>query len=186
MSIKILGTVDKLVAKDGRVIQQAGDVDGVISSFYDLSGRPSLFLDGTQGRLGNVGVKTASPNEALTVVGNVSAVGTVYASFIHATCRINALSSSYTITFDDINTIITINSSSATTLYIPANSAVPLPVGTKIDVIQLGTAQITVDGNGYDLSSSTGYKKTASQHSVISLYKINGNEWILSGDLSKN
>ena len=186
MSIKILGTVDKLVTKDERVIQQAGDTDGVVASFYDLSGNPSLFLDGTQARLGNVGVKTATPNEALTVVGNISSTGTVYANDIHAPCRINALSSSYTITFDDVNTIITINSSSATTLSIPANSAVPLPVGTKLDVIQLGTGQITVNGNGYDLSSSTGYKKTANQHSVISLYKINANEWILGGDLSKN
>lgn len=75
MSIKILGTVDKVVTKDGRIIQQAGDTDGVIASFYDLSGRPSLFLDGTQARLGNVGVKTATPNEALTVTGNISATG---------------------------------------------------------------------------------------------------------------
>jgi hypothetical protein len=78
MSIKILGTVDKLVTKDGRIVQQAGDTDGVVASFYDLSGRPSLFLDGTQARLGNVGVKTATPNQALTVVGNVSSDGYHY------------------------------------------------------------------------------------------------------------
>ena len=295
MSIKILGTVDKLVTKDERVIQQAGDTDGVIASFYDLSGNPSLFLDGTQTRLGNVGVKTATPNEALTVVGNVSsdgyyyglgvkgagggdlelkagefpwtlkwstgnlevatskgliggsyganqvmfpnggglqlnslrdggtfvqtgsagdvqktwaftndgaltlptsgtivgitdlsASGTVYASEIHAPRRLNVQTSSYTLTVHDLNTIITINSSGATTLFIPANSAVPLPIGTKLDIIQLGTGQITVDGNGYDVSSSTGYMKTANQHAVISLYKINANEWILGGDLAKN
>lgn len=83
MSIKILGTVDKLVAKDGRVVQQAGDTDGVLASYYDLSGRPSLFLDGTQARLGNVGVKTATPNQALTVVGSISATGNLTVSTLY-------------------------------------------------------------------------------------------------------
>ena len=186
MSLNIFAPIKKIQGEDSRIIQSPEDVDGVIASFYDLSGNPSVFMSGSSATLGNVGIKTATPGEALTVVGNVSSTGTVYANDIHAPCRINALSSSYTITFDDVNTIITINSSSATTLSIPANSAVPLPIGTKLDVIQLGTGQITVNGNGYDLSSSTGYKKTANQHSVISLYKINANEWILGGDLSKN
>ena len=294
MSLKFYSNIEKLNADDVRVRQLSGDTDGIIAAYYDLSGNPSLFMSGASATLGNVGIKTEVPGEALTINGNVSAgggyygegignvngdfqliagehtwyvrgasgnievpvnkgiqggsyagnqvmfptgfglqlnslrdgttyiqtgsagdvnktwafsndgaltlptsgtivgitnlsaSGTVYASDIHAPCRINARTSSYTITLDDVNTIITINSSSATTLYIPANSAVPLPVGTKLDVIQLGTGQITVDGNGYDLSSSTGYMKTAYQHSVISLYKINANEWILGGDLSKN
>jgi hypothetical protein len=78
MSIKILGVVDHLVSNDERVVQLSGDNDGVIASFYDKTNNPSLFLDGTSARLGNVGVKTAAPNEALTVVGNTSASGIVY------------------------------------------------------------------------------------------------------------
>jgi hypothetical protein len=186
MSIKIFSTVEKLNADDVRVRQLSGDTDGIIAAYYDKEGDASLYMSGASATLGYVGIKTETPNEALTVAGNVSANGTVYANDIHAPCRIYPLTASYTITYEDVNTIITIDSSSATTLSIPANSAVPLPVGTKIDVIQLGTGQITVDGNGYDLSSSTGYMKTADQHSVITLYKINDNEWILGGDLSKN
>jgi hypothetical protein len=186
MSLNIFAPIKKIQGEDSRIIQSPEDVDGVIASFYDLSGNPSVFMSGASATLGNVGIKTDTPGEALTINGNVSASGTVYASEIHAPCRVNNQTSSYTITFDDVNTIITINSSSATTLSIPANSAVPLPIGSKIDIIQLGTGQITVDGNGYDLSSSTGYMKTAQQHSVISLYKINSNEWILGGDLAKN
>jgi hypothetical protein len=186
MSIQFFSTIEKVKADDVRVHQLSGDTDGIIAAYYDLSGNPSVFMSGASATLGNVGIKTDTPGEALTINGGVSASGTVYASEIHVPCRINNQTSSYTITFDDINTIITINSSSATTLHIPANSAVPLPIGTKIDVIQLGTGQITVDSNGYDLSSSTGYMKTANQHSVISLYKINSNEWILGGDLSKH
>lgn len=293
MSLKFYSNVEKLNADDVRVHQQSGDTDGIIAAYYDLSGNPSLFMSGASATLGNVGIKTEVPGEALTISGNVSAdgyyygwgarsagdlelkagefpwtlkwstgnlevatskgliggsyganqvmfpnggglqlnslrdggtfvqtgsagdvqktwaftndgaltlptsgtivgitnlsaSGTVYASEIHAPRRLNVQTSSYTLTVHDLNTIITINSSGATTLFIPANSAVPLPIGSKLDVIQLGTGQITVDGNGYDVSSSTGYMKTANQHSVISLYKINANEWILGGDLAKN
>lgn len=77
MSIKILGVVDRLVSNDGRVVQLSGDNDGIIASFYDKTNNPSLFLDGTSARLGNVGIKTNSPNEALTVVGNISATGLI-------------------------------------------------------------------------------------------------------------
>jgi hypothetical protein len=80
MSLKIYSTLEKVTAKDERIIQQAGDTDGVIASFYDLSGNPSLFLDGTLAHLGNVGIKTATPNEALTVVGNVSTTENYYGS----------------------------------------------------------------------------------------------------------
>jgi hypothetical protein len=83
MSVKILGVVDKLVSNDERVVQLSGDTDGVIASFYDKNNNPSLFMDGTSGRLGNVGIKTATPNEALTINGNVSATGNLTASTLY-------------------------------------------------------------------------------------------------------
>jgi hypothetical protein len=83
MSIKILGAVDKLISNDERVIQLSGDMDGIIASFYDKNNNPSLFLDGTSARLGNVGIKTNVPNEALTVVGNISATGNLNASTLY-------------------------------------------------------------------------------------------------------
>jgi len=83
MSLKIYSTVDKLVAKDQRIVQQAGDTDGVIASFYDLSGNPSLFMNGSLTGLGNVGIKTTTPNEALTVIGNVSSNGHFYGDGSH-------------------------------------------------------------------------------------------------------
>jgi len=83
MSVKILGVVDKLVSNDERVVQLSGDTDGIIASFYDKNNNPSLFMDGTSGRLGNVGIKTATPNEALTINGNVSATGNLTASTLY-------------------------------------------------------------------------------------------------------
>jgi hypothetical protein len=128
MSIKILGTVDKLVAKDGRVIQQAGDTDGVLASYYDLSGRPSLFLDGTQARLGNVGVKTASPNEALTVVGNMSASGNLTVTTLYGNGPDLYVGSSLVPTtsafyIGDINNPVTGIYLAAATLYLASTTA---------------------------------------------------------------
>lgn len=95
MSIKILGSVDKLVSNDERVIQLSGDTDGVIASFYDKDNNPSLFMDGTSARLGNVGIKTATPNEALTVTGNISATGFLHQ---HANFCVLALTANQTLT----------------------------------------------------------------------------------------
>ena len=186
MSIKLFSNVEKLNADDVRVHQLSGDADGILAAYYDKNNNVSLYMSGASATLGNVGIKTDSPGEALTVVGNISTSGTIYAEDIHIPMTVVDKTSTYTLALSDMNSIITLSAASETTLFIPANSAVPLPIGATVTVIQLGSGQVVVDGNGYDLSSSTGYMKTAEQHSVITLYKINANEWILAGDLSKN
>ena len=186
MSLKIFSNVEKLNADDVRVHQLSGDTDGILAAYYDKNNNVSLYMSGASATLGNVGVKTSSPEEALTVVGNISASGTIYASDAHIPMTVTNKTSTYTLALSDMNSVVTLSAASETTLSIPANSAVSLPIGSTVTVVQLGSGQIVVDGNGYDLSSSTGHMKTASQHSVITLYKINANEWVLAGDLSKN
>ena len=52
---------------------------GDIASFYDLDqGVEVLHVGGSNGSFPNVGIKTNSPNESLTVVGNISASGNIY------------------------------------------------------------------------------------------------------------
>ena len=78
MPVKIYGLIDKVQAQDQRVNQQSTDQDGILASFYDLSGNPSLFMSGASANLGNVGIKNNTPNEALTVTGNISATGLLH------------------------------------------------------------------------------------------------------------
>jgi hypothetical protein len=78
MGIEVYGIINKVQAHDHRVTQQQGDSDGIIASYYDLSGNPSVFMSGISSSLGYVGIKTNTPNEALTVNGNISATGFVY------------------------------------------------------------------------------------------------------------
>lgn len=78
MSLKIFSNVEKLNADDVRVHQLSSDTDGIIAAYYDLSGNPSVFMSGASANLGFVGIKTDTPNEALTINGNVSASGGYY------------------------------------------------------------------------------------------------------------
>jgi hypothetical protein len=57
------------------VVNQTGDQ--AIAAFYD-DGAVALYVDGSNARAGNVGVGTATPNEKLTVFGNISASGNIY------------------------------------------------------------------------------------------------------------
>ena len=83
MSLKLYSNVEKLNADDVRVHQLSGDTDGIIAAYYDKTGNVSLFMSGSAQNLGNIGIKTETPNEALTVVGNISATGGIYSSTLN-------------------------------------------------------------------------------------------------------
>lgn len=60
------------------VVKQEGDQ--AVAAFYDHENGIGLWVDGDASRPGYVGIKTNTPNEALTVVGNISASGQVFGS----------------------------------------------------------------------------------------------------------
>ena len=59
------------------VVNQTGEQ--AIAAFYDDS-NIALYIDGKTGTAGNVGIGTETPNVKLTVVGDISASGTIYGS----------------------------------------------------------------------------------------------------------
>ena len=59
------------------VVNQTGEE--AIASFYD-DNNIALYIDGKTGTAGYVGIGTVTPNEALTVVGNISASGIIFGS----------------------------------------------------------------------------------------------------------
>lgn len=62
----------------GLVVRQEGNQ--AVAAFYDHEGGIGLWIDGDVARPGYVGVRTITPNEELTVVGDISATGKVYSS----------------------------------------------------------------------------------------------------------
>ncbi|PLS81700.1 hypothetical protein CYG49_01510 [Candidatus Saccharibacteria bacterium] len=91
---------------------------------------------------------------------------------------------SYTLAAGDTGTIIEIDSASASTITVPDNASVALPVGTVIGFRQYGTGQVTIVGaTGVVLRSRGDAFKTAGQYSEGSLSKRGTDEWIVSGDM---
>lgn len=92
---------------------------------------------------------------------------------------------SYTFALADANSkAVTSTNSSAVTFTVPPNSSVAFPIGTKIDVIQLGTGKLTLaQGIGVTINSQNGNKAMATQYVGATLWKQGTNAWILLGNL---
>jgi hypothetical protein len=92
----------------------------------------------------------------------------------------------YSISLEDIGVFILINSSSPVTITINPDSISNLPIGSQIDLQQIGEGQVSfVAGEGVIIYSKNSYKKTSAQFVGVSLVKINNNLWSLFGDLSE-
>ena len=92
----------------------------------------------------------------------------------------------YTTVLADQSKLVTLNNGSAITLTIPANSSVAYPVGTKIDLAQLGAGQVTVAGAGGVTVNATPTLKLRAQYSAATCIKIATDTWLLVGDLAES
>jgi 2-keto-4-pentenoate hydratase len=91
----------------------------------------------------------------------------------------------YTFVLTDAdNTQVETTSSSAVTLTVPPNADVAFPTGSQINIAQIGSGQITVQGgSGVTVNATPGLKFRA-QYSTAVLIKRSTNSWLLVGDLS--
>ena len=90
----------------------------------------------------------------------------------------------YTFVSRDATKVVTLNNASAITATVPPNSSVPWPLGTQIELVQLGAGQVTVaPGSGVTINGTPGLKLRA-QHSRAKLLKTATDTWNLSGDIA--
>jgi hypothetical protein len=106
--------------------------------------------------------------------------------------------STYTISTSDAGKLLIFNRSvtlsSPITVTVPLNSSDPIPVGTRIDILQKGTAQVLLypsgGGGGSSVYIYAPYMTTGNalytrvQYSGATLVKISTDEWSLVGDLT--
>lgn len=93
-------------------------------------------------------------------------------------------SASYTLSsLTERDSLIEVASSSATTITIPANSAVAYPVGTSIDILQTSTGQVTIAASAGVTVNATPGLKLRTQWSSATLFKRAENTWVVYGDL---
>jgi hypothetical protein len=91
---------------------------------------------------------------------------------------------SYTLALTDAGKAVECNNASAVTLTVPPNSSVAFPIGTVIEVLQVGAGQVTI-GAGAGVTINTASSLTArAQWSVLGLRKRATDAWILTGDMT--
>jgi len=116
---------------------------------------------------------------SLTVSGNVSVTGAVIDHVIT-----NQQTASYTLALTDDGDLVEMNVGTANNLTVPADNTVNFPVGTSIDILQVGAGQTTIVAtSGVTINRSTGLK-LRTQWSAATLIKRAANTWVAIGDLS--
>jgi hypothetical protein len=101
-------------ATSGNLVQGAADVNGNQTFFTGgtLSGNERMRITNT----GNVGIGTTAPNQALTVVGGISATGTLTTNSINVSGNVNASNNIYAASVYS-NGVQLVNSSSQYSFY---------------------------------------------------------------------
>lgn len=91
---------------------------------------------------------------------------------------------------DSNNTLVTASNASAQTYSIPTNASVAYPVGTQINIIQIGAGQVTIQAvtSGTTTVASTGATAAApklrAQYSSATLIKAATDLWYVAGDIA--
>lgn len=99
--------------------------------------------------------------------------------------RPNEQTGNYTLALSDAARTVEMNASGATTLTVPPNGTVALPIGTIIEVARMGTGTVAIAaGAGVTLRSAGGLLNIGNQYGAVSLRKRATNEWVVVGDLA--
>jgi len=190
---------DTDLVKDGAAaIRTLGN--GVDTSFLDLKG-------GTSGQIlaknsntdldfvwvaNDVGDITAvNTNSPLTGGGTSGALTLSYDYAAGSKVTLNAQTATYTVVLADADQeLVTMSVGSANDFLIPTNGSVAFPVGTVINVIQIGAGQTTIKAvtSGTTTILSTGataaQPKLRAQYSAASCIKVATDTWYIIGDIA--
>jgi len=83
-----------------------------------------------------------------------------------------------------VGKLISFTSGTAVAFTIPANATVAFAVGDQINILQAGTATVTITPAATVTVRSSGAKlKTNDQYSLATCIKIDTNEWVAVGNL---
>jgi len=96
----------------------------------------------------------------------------------------------YTTVLNDNGQVVTMNNASANTLSIPTNASVAYPIGTQINIIQIGAGQTTIQAvtSGTTTILSTGATAAApklrARYSMATALKAGTDLWYVAGDIA--
>jgi hypothetical protein len=96
----------------------------------------------------------------------------------------------YTTVLNDNGQVVTMNNASTNTLSIPTNASVAYPIGTQINVLQIGAGQTTIQAvtSGTTSILSTGATAAApklrARYSMATCIKAATDTWYVVGDIA--
>ncbi len=126
-----------------------------------------------------VGGGVTASNNGGTVTVNVPAGGS---STVSANTQSGA-TTAYTLVLADSGAVVEMTSASTSTVTVPANSSVAFPIGTIIEVCQIGAGRITIaPANGSVQLLTASSLQTRAQYSSLTLRKRGTDQWIIGGD----
>jgi hypothetical protein len=123
-----------------------------------------------------IGLSTASGVTTLTVENTIA----------RAQVAIPAdKTADYTLVVADANSSIGVSSATAKNVTVPLNASQSFPIGSMVEIRQVGAGQVTIVATGgVTLRSAGGALKTRVQYSAASLLKIASDTWSVQGDIS--
>jgi hypothetical protein len=96
----------------------------------------------------------------------------------------------YTFVLADNGKLVTASNASAQTYSIPTNASVAFPVGTQINLIQIGAGQVTVSATTPGTTTVLSNGATAAgpkcrgQYSALTALKVATDSWYVIGDIA--
>lgn len=162
--------------------------DGKWKLFDGVTTEPGTTVDFTQGNLDTLAVGALEAANVITATSGVAfSDGTQTKEAVPSRTAITSVTGAYNLSTGGLalrDGLIEANSSSAFTITIPTNSTTQYPVGTSIDVLQVGSGQITIAGDTGVTVNATPGLKLRTQWSSATLFKRATNSWVVYGDLA--
>ena len=136
-------------------------------------------------------IESVTVSSPLTGGGSSGAVSIAYDYAAGSKLTLNAQTATYTSVLADADQkLVTMSVASANNFQIPTNASVAYPVGSVLNVIQIGAGQTTIQAvtSGTTTISSTGATATApklrAQYSAASCIKVATDTWYVVGDIA--
>lgn len=171
---------------DTSMMDLKGGTTGQILSKNSNTDMDFVWIANDQGDI--TAVNTNSP---LTGGGSSGALTLSFDYAAGSKVTLNAQTATYTAVLADADQkLVTMSVASANDFLIPTNASVAFPVGTVINVIQIGAGQTTIKAvtSGTTTISSTGGTATApklrARYSAASCIKVATDTWYVVGDIA--
>ena len=167
-AIRTLGSSADTTVKNLNPGTTAGDID-----YYTSSTAKARVAIGSNGQLLRVNSGATAPEWALGV-----------------NLQLNAQTATYTVVLGDAFKLVTMSVAGANDFQIPTNANVAFPVGTVINVVQIGAGTTTIEAvtPGTTTVESTGATTAApelrAQFSAASCIKVATDTWYVVGDIA--